>query len=33
VRAVVQAHGGDVTVDGSPLGGARVELWVPVAGT
>ena len=32
VRAVAQAHGGDVTLGPSPLGGARVELWLPVAG-
>ena len=31
VRAVAQAHGGDVTLGPSPLGGARVELWLPVA--
>jgi signal transduction histidine kinase len=31
VRAVAQAHGGDVTLDESPLGGARVELWLPLS--
>jgi signal transduction histidine kinase len=31
VRAVAIAHGGDVTIGPSPLGGARVELRLPVA--
>ena len=29
LRRVARAHGGDVVVDGSPLGGARFELSLP----
>jgi signal transduction histidine kinase len=31
VRAVVEAHGGEVTLHAGPLGGARVEVWLPIA--
>ncbi len=29
VRQIVRAHGGDVQADDSPLGGARLRLWIP----
>lgn len=30
VHAIVTAHGGRLTIADSPLGGARLELWLPV---
>lgn len=29
VRQIVRQHGGDITVDGSSLGGARFRFWLP----
>ena len=31
LRRVARVHGGDVTLADSPLGGARFELWIPLA--
>jgi len=32
VASVARAHGGDVSLDTSPLGGARFSLWLPASG-
>lgn len=33
VRAVVEAHGGEVSIGEGPLGGARVEVSLPIGGS